>query len=42
MGFCVAMSVGAVATPLLPDMNLRLDTDFVPVIKVSVCTKFSS
>src|SRR5205085_11660700 len=27
-----AISVGAMATPsLLPDMNLRLDTDFVPV-----------
>src|SRR5882757_10336345 len=32
-----AMSVGAMATPaLLPEMNLRLDTDFVPVVKVSV------
>jgi tripartite-type tricarboxylate transporter receptor subunit TctC len=32
-----AISVGAMATPaLLPSMNLRLDTDFVPVIKVSV------
>jgi tripartite-type tricarboxylate transporter receptor subunit TctC len=31
------MSVGAMATPaLLPAANLRLDTDFAPVIKVSV------
>jgi tripartite-type tricarboxylate transporter receptor subunit TctC len=31
------MSVGAMATPaLLPGMNFRLDTDFIPVIKVSV------
>jgi tripartite-type tricarboxylate transporter receptor subunit TctC len=33
----LAMSVGAMATPaLLPNLNLRLDSDFVPVIKVSV------